>query len=88
MYDYFYVSSGDSRRLGPLQLLSTHVNNLSGIARGWREEVGIVQTWWRHDVETLVALLALCEGNPSATGGFPSQSGQQCAIEEAIELPV
>ena len=84
MYDYFYVSSGDSRRLGPLQLLSTRVNNLSGIARGWREEMGIVQTWCRHDLETLVALLALCEGNPPVTGGFPSQSGQQCAYIEEV----
>ena len=27
-------------------------------------------TWWRHQVETFSALLALCEGNPPATGGF------------------
>ena len=31
-------------------------------------------TWWRHHMETLSTLLALCEGNPSFTGGFPSQS--------------
>ena len=30
------------------------------------------QTWWRHDMESLSASLALCEGNPWATGGFPS----------------
>ena len=29
-------------------------------------------TWWR-EMETFSALLALCEGNPPATGGFPSQ---------------
>ena len=28
---------------------------------------------WCHDMETLNALLALCEGNPSVTDGFPSQ---------------
>ena len=28
---------------------------------------------WRHDWETLSALLALCEGNPPVTGEFPSQ---------------
>ena len=27
----------------------------------------------RHDMVTLLALLALCDGNPSVTGGFPSQ---------------
>ena len=27
--------------------------------------------WWRHQMETFSALLAICEGNPSVTGGFP-----------------
>ena len=27
---------------------------------------------WRHQMETFSALLALCEGNPPVTGGFPS----------------
>ena len=31
------------------------------------------ETWWRHQMETFSALLALCEGNPPVTGGFPSQ---------------
>ena len=31
-------------------------------------------TWWRHQMETFSALLALCEGNPLVTCGFPSQS--------------
>ena len=26
--------------------------------------------WWRHQMETFSALLALCEGNPLVTGGF------------------
>ena len=30
-------------------------------------------SWWRHQMETFCALLALCEGNPPVTGGFPSQ---------------
>ena len=29
---------------------------------------------WRHDMGTISALLALCEGNPPVTGGFPSQT--------------
>ena len=29
--------------------------------------------WWRHQMGTFSALLAPCEGNPSATGEFPSQ---------------
>ena len=27
--------------------------------------------WWRHDIETLSALLAICEGNPPMSGAFP-----------------
>ena len=30
-------------------------------------------SWWRHQMEMCSALLALCEGNPPVTGGFPSQ---------------
>ena len=33
-----------------------------------------VNTWWRHQMETFSALLALCEGNSPVTGEFPSQS--------------
>ena len=29
--------------------------------------------WWRHQMETFSALLSLCEGNPTVTGGFLSQ---------------
>ena len=30
-------------------------------------------TWWRHQMETCSALLALCVGNSPVTGEFPSQ---------------
>ena len=29
--------------------------------------------WWRYQMETFSTLLALCEGNPPVTVGFPSQ---------------
>ena len=29
--------------------------------------------WWRHQVETFSALLALCSGNSPVTGYFPAQ---------------
>ena len=29
--------------------------------------------WWRHQIETFSALLALCAGNSPVTGEFPSQ---------------
>ena len=30
-------------------------------------------SWWRHQMETFSALLALCAGNSPATGEFPTQ---------------
>ena len=30
-------------------------------------------TWWRHQMETFSALLAICAGNSPATGEFPTQ---------------
>ena len=32
-----------------------------------------VQSWWRHQMETYSALLAICAGNSPATGEFPAQ---------------
>ena len=33
----------------------------------------IAHRWWRHQMETISALLALCAGNSPVTGEFPSQ---------------
>ena len=33
----------------------------------------IVTAWWRHQMETFSALLALCAGNSPASGEFPAQ---------------
>ena len=31
------------------------------------------KTWWRHQMETISALLAICAGNSPVTGEFPTQ---------------
>ena len=36
-------------------------------------ETPAIFTWWRHQMETFSALLALCAGNSPVTGEFPSQ---------------
>ena len=46
--------------------------------------------WWRHQMETFSAWLALCEGNPPVNGGFPSHgpvtwSFDVCFNEQTIE---
>ena len=58
-------------------------------------------TWWHRQMETLSALLALCEGNSSVTGKFPSQGNASDAklwcflsstpeqtVKQPIETPV
>ena len=38
----------------------------------FRQKQFAINPWWRHQMETFFASLALCEGNPPVTGGFPS----------------
>ena len=33
----------------------------------------VTVTWWRHQMESFSAFLAVCQGNTPVTGGFPSQ---------------
>ena len=43
--------------------------SISSISNG----VYWVVTWWRHQIETFSALLAICAGNSPAPGEFPTQ---------------
>ena len=36
-------------------------------------EASLPLSWWRHQIETFSALLALCAGNSPVTGEFPAQ---------------
>ena len=45
-----------------------------------------VNSWWRHQMETFSELLALCEGNPSVTGGFLSQRPVTRSFEIFFDL--
>ena len=44
------------------------------------------QLWWRHQMETFPMLLALFEGNPPATGGFPSQRQVTRSLDVFFDL--
>ena len=54
----------------PLCSLWRHCNDYCSLTP---PSTKIASTWWWHDMETLPALLALCEGNQLVTGGFHSQ---------------
>ena len=43
-------------------------------------------TWWRHQMGTFSMLLALCEGNPPVTGGFPSQRPVSWSFDVFFDL--
>ena len=52
------------------------LTNLPDIMRADNDLVPYVRsaiTWWRHQMETLSALLAICAGNSPVTGEFPTQ---------------
>ena len=39
----------------------------------WNISCSLRYTWWRHQVETFSALLAICAGNSPVSGEFPAQ---------------
>ena len=39
----------------------------------WKQPISKNITWWRHQMETFSALLAICAGNSPVTGEFPTQ---------------
>ena len=43
-------------------------------------------SWWRHQKETFSALLALCEGIPPVTGGFPSERSVTLSFDAFFDL--
>ena len=50
----------------------TSISRLQGRAARWPSCFS-EKSWWRHQMETFSALLALCAGNSPATGEFPAQ---------------
>ena len=44
------------------------------------------KVWWRHQMETCSALLAICAGNSSITGKFPAQRPVTRSFDVFFEL--
>ena len=51
---------------------STQQSNTSPVP-GWEPCWNYVRTWWRHQMETFSALLAICVGNSPVNNEFPTQ---------------
>ena len=58
-----------------VSVTAPYMNQLHGIL--WVAERyshhGVAVTWWRHQMETFSALLAICAGNSPVPGEFPTQ---------------
>ena len=52
-----------------VSLLSLFINNIHPLNTKW--SVSII--WWRHEMETFSALLAICVGNPPVPSEFPAR---------------
>ena len=48
----------------------------------------IAATWWRHQVRTFSALLALCAGNSPVTDQFPAQKASGLTVNSPHKGPV
>ena len=46
----------------------------------------MIDAWWRHQMETFSALLALCAGNSPVTGEFPSQGPVTLSFDVFFDL--
>ena len=42
--------------------------------------------WWRHQIETISALLAICAGNSPVTVEFPSQKSMTRTFDIFVDL--
>ena len=75
------------------QQIKLAVISCSGVCRPadcgwwyWGNRWDWFSTWWCHDMEMLSSLLALCEGNPPVTGGFPPQRASNAGLWFSIIL--
>ena len=58
----------------------SHVNSSS-------HPVGVIlRTWWRHQMETFSALLAICAGNSPVNGEFPAQRPVTRSFDVSFDL--
>ena len=66
------AAQGLSRSFNQLAKVTKRYRMSSSHSTGWIT-IAIISSWWRHQIETFFALLAICAGNSPATGEFPAQ---------------
>ena len=52
----------------------------------WYKNSFVVYTWWRNQMETVSAILAICAGNSPVTGEFPAQRPETRSFDVFFNL--
>ena len=58
---------------GDLRIVLKRASNAESFSMSRRHLDLTKETWWRHQIETFSALLAICGGNSPVPGEFPAQ---------------
>ena len=65
-------------------------SSLHQFTENWVIDINVTHSldlpWWRHQMETFSALLALCAGNPSVSGEFPAQRPVTRSLDVFFDL--
>ena len=61
-------------------------SNAKNEVPGYKYGLKIGLAWWRHQMETFSALLALCARNSPVTGAFPSQRPVTRSVDVFFDL--
>ena len=82
---HWYSMIGVQLRISNMQCFNANnKNSYMTIQSGWHNMLFMVECifvlqfvynkpWWRHEMETFSALLAICAGNSTVAGEFPAQ---------------
>ena len=89
----FVFTSPIESELTCVQVISHYLN------RGWHSSltyictillqlfnIAVICSWWRHQMETFFALLALCAGNSSVTGELSAQRPVTWSLDVFFDL--
>ena len=95
---FFFYNAKNPKITSTYTTMSTPLS-LTVLRGGWNGYVGHIHTrpackiffiiyftWWRHQMETFSALLAICAGNSPVPGEFPTQRPVTRSFDDFFDL--
>ena len=75
----------------PASGAKVHNYNFQYLPRKWKDKHGnikrhLADSWWRHQMETFSALLAICAENSPVPGEFPAQRPVTRSFDDFFDL--